>query len=498
MNWTKNGDRGFRLTLSMVVMMVIVSSKATGQCIETKLLASDSVANESFGRSVSISGTPGNVVAIIGALNDDDNGIGAGSAYIFRFVEGIWDQEAKLFASDGGISDFFGWSVSISGDPGNEVAIVGAAYNDDNGSSSGSAYIFRFNPETSEWFEEAKLLPSDGSSYDYFGLSVSISGNPGNEVAIVGARRDDDNGESSGSAYIYRKSGANWVEEAKLLASNGAVGDIFGSFVSISGTHGNEIAIVGAPGDDDNGSTSGSAYIYRKSGANWVEEAWLLASDGGASDYFGDSVSISGNPGNEVVIVGSIRDDDNGRDSGSAYIYRFNPRTSGWIEEAKLLGSDGVNGNHFGQSVSISGASGSEVAIVGATGNLYSGSAYLYRFNGSVWEQFQKVHNFDGSPLDHLGISVSISGTLGNEVAIIGAHFDDTNGLDSGAAYVSSNVFVSCQADTDCDAAVGVVDLLTLLGGWGPNPVHPANFNGDGAVNVLDLLIMLGAWGDCP
>ncbi len=270
---------------------------------EFKILASDGAAGDLFGESVSISGD----VAIVGARLDDDNGVNSGSAYVFRLVGGSWIEEAKLTASDGAASDLFGFSVSISGD----VAIVGAFFDDDNGTDSGSAYVFRHSGE-GVWTQEAKLTASDGAAADRFGISVSISG----DVAIVGARLDDDNGSSSGSAYVFRLVGGSWIEEAKLTASDGAAFDRFGISVSISG----DVAIVGARLDDDNGSSSGSAYVFRLVGGSWIEEAKLTASDGAAFDRFGISVSISG----DVAIVGAFFDDDNGSSSGSAYIYSFN------------------------------------------------------------------------------------------------------------------------------------------------------------------------------
>ena len=142
-----------------------------------------------------------------------------------------------------------------------------------------------------------------------FGGSVSIRG----DVAVVGAIGD---GDGTGSAYVYRFDGAAWVEEAKLTASDGAARDRFGSSVSIAG----DLAVVGSTGDDDNGPSSGSAYIYRQDGAVWVEQAKLTASDGAAGDFFGVSVSITG----DVAVVGAFRDDDNGSDSGSAYVIDLN------------------------------------------------------------------------------------------------------------------------------------------------------------------------------
>jgi len=129
------------------------------------------------------------------------------------------------------------------------VALVGADSNDDNGMGSGSAYVFRWNG--SSWVQEQKLLPSDGAAYDWFGTSVSISGN----AALVGAEGDYG---ASGSAYVFRWNGSNWVEEQKLVASDGAYYDYFGASVSIS----SNVALVGADSNDDKGTSSGSAYVY--------------------------------------------------------------------------------------------------------------------------------------------------------------------------------------------------------------------------------------------
>ena len=157
--------------------------------------------------------------------------------------------------------------------------------------------------------DEFKLTASDGSEINWFGYSVSISGN----YVIVGAERDDDNGEASGSAYIFKRSGSDWVQEAKLHSFDGNTGDFFGVSVSIS----EKSVVVGAFLTDDKGDSSGSAYIFSREGSNWVEGAKLLAFDGSASDWFGWSVAIAG----DYAVVGAYLDDDNGENSGSAYVY---------------------------------------------------------------------------------------------------------------------------------------------------------------------------------
>jgi hypothetical protein len=102
--------------------------------------------------------------------------------------------------------------------------------------------------------EQQQLTASDGAESDNFGWSVSISG----DYAVVGAYGDDDKGSASGSAYVFVRSGTTWTEQQKLTASDGASTDFFGHSVSISG----DTAIVGADGNDDKGINSGSAYVF--------------------------------------------------------------------------------------------------------------------------------------------------------------------------------------------------------------------------------------------
>jgi len=375
---------------------------------QDKLLASDGAEGNYFGISVSIDGD----YAIIGAYLDDDNGDWSGSAYVFKRDGTTWAEEAKLLASDGAEYDCFGISVSIDGD----YAIVGAYCDGDNGVLSGSAYVF--TRSGTSWIEQAKLLASDGEWGDYFGVSVSIDG----DYAIIGADCDGDNGDSSGSAYVFTRSGTSWIEQDKLLASDGAADDWFGRFVSIDGDY----AIVGAIGDDDNGDSSGSAYVFTLSGTSWIEQDKLLASDGAADDYFGWSVSISG----DYAIIGAYCDDDNGLDSGSAYVFKRDG--TAWIEQAKLLASDGAAGDRFGVSVSIDG----DYAIIGAfadddSGDS-SGSAYVFTRSGTSWIEQDKLLASDGAADDYFGWSVSISG----DYAIVGACLDGDNGEWSGSAYV--------------------------------------------------------------
>ena len=348
------------------------------------------------------------------------------------------DYPYKLLARDGASEDRFGWSVSISGD--GTTAIVGAIWDDDNGTNSGSAYVYRF--DGTDWIE-TKLLASDGASDDHFGISVSISSD--GTTAIVGASGDDDNGFShAGSVYVFRYDGSNWGtdsgvigirnENQKLIASDGDYGQ-FGRSVSISGD--GTTAIVGAYRDNDNGQNSGSVYIYSTVDSDdfppgvW-QETKLLASDGVYGDHFGSSVSISGD--GTTVIVGAYWSKFG--NSGSAYIYSL---IDGVWQETKLTASDGAVGDWFGGSVSIS--SDGTTVIVGAhlaDNNTLpdAGAAYIFRRTSSngdfTWKQQAKLTASEVMPEDYFGWSVSIS----DDTVVIGTPQNDDNVALSGSAYV--------------------------------------------------------------
>jgi hypothetical protein len=320
-----------------------------------KLIAgSEGGPGDGFGRSVSISGN----YVIVGAYGDDAKGANSGSAYIFVRSGNDWKTVDKLLATDGAAGDYFGQSVSISGD----YAIVGARFDDDNGYNSGSAYIFVRNG--GNWTEIAKLTASDGAAGDNFGFSVSISG----DYVIVGAYGWY---YTAGTAYIFEKPSGGWTdmtETAKLSRSGGIIGGYFGVSVSISGDY----AIVGAPWDYGSVSSSGSAYIFMRSGGNWTEIAELAASDGASGDQFGQSVSICGGS----AIIGANWDDNS---SGSAYIFMLSRHSGNWNEMAKLTASDGTVGDNFGQSVSICGDDSIVGAALDAHSGTISGSAYLFK-----------------------------------------------------------------------------------------------------------------------
>ncbi len=426
------------LIIALSLMLPVAMPADQLTCELAKRIASDGAVSDLFGSSVSISGDFG----LVGAWRDDDNGTDSGSVYVYHRDGSDWVEETKLTASDGAADDHFGGPNSLFGD----IALVGSGRDDDNGTDSGSAYIFRF--DGSGWVEEAKLTASDGAAGDSFGINVSLFG----DTALIGAMDDDDNGTDSGSAYIFKYDGNTWVEEAKLTASDGAAGDSFGGRVSLSG----DTALIGAMNDDDNGTDSGSAYVFRYDGSGWIEGAKLIASDGAAADGFGNQISLS----SDVALIAATWDDDNGTDSGSAYVFRYDG--SGWVEETKLTAAGAAAGDWFGMSVFISG----DIALVGIRYDddraHDAGSVRIFKYDGSGWNEEAQLLASDGQADDHFGHSVSLSG----DIAMVGARDDDDNGSYSGSVYFFGVSVIECGiifAELQCEPQSGVVPFQTNM-----------------------------------
>ena len=249
-------------------------------------------------------------------------------------------------------------------------------------------------------------------------------------TAIVGAAWSDDNGTDSGVAYVFTRSGDEWSEQAKLTASDGTAHDRFATAVAIS-SDGNT-AVVGAYLDDENGSNSGSAYVFTRSDDEWNEQTKLLASDGADHDNFGESVAIS-DDGN-VVLVGSNERNVSANRAGVAYVF---VRSGGvWSEQTKLHTDDWTPSNHSPTAMAISGDG--DTAIVGLFGSddngFQSGCAHVFARSGDVWSKQQTLTASDGAATDHFGSAVSLSND-GN-TALIGASHDNGDLNDSGSAYV--------------------------------------------------------------
>ena len=245
------------------------------------------------------------------------------------------------------------------------------------------------------------------------------------DTLVVGKRLDDVFGGNTGSAYVFRRSGTTWSQETQLFADNTGHASLaeFGRDVDIDG----DTIVVSNPRDDDQGFESGSAYVFTRSGTVWSQQAKLTGSSVVTDDEFGNSVSISG----DRIVVGAVLGDGVAADTGTAYVF-LRTGTS-WAEEAILQASDSASGDQYGTAVDINGDS----IIVGAwRHNGERGAAYVYERSGSTWPLSGKLAASDGQPLDLFGggsRGVAIDGIL----AVSGSLFHADDGLtNSGSVYV--------------------------------------------------------------
>jgi hypothetical protein len=362
----------------------------------------DGPANNRFGTAVSLDQSR----ALIGAKDAAIWGRESGAAYVFEFDGNQWQQQHILIPDDGGILDHFGVAVFLSGDR----AFVGSDI------GSGSVYVFEF--DGLNWNQTHKLFSADASPVSGFGRSVRVDGNR----MLVGAYADNHAGIASGAAYVFDFDGLNWSQSQKIGPDDGAFDDRFGWAVSLVG----DSAFVGSFMDDDDGTFSGSVYVFTYDGFTWTATQKLTASDAAAGDQFGISLSVDG----DVLVVGADKDNDLGGNSGSVYVYQNDGLI--WQEMQKLTAIDGGSNDQFGYSVDVEnnrilvGAYRADGALVN------SGGAYVFDFDGNDWLYTQKLESAGASP-SFFGLSVSLSEGL----SLIGAAFDDISGFqNAGAAYV--------------------------------------------------------------
>ncbi len=383
------------------------------------LNAADGEANDNLGWMVSIDGD----TAIVGAWLEDPSSLNdAGAAYVFVRDGSGWTQQAKLTASDAAAGDVFGYSVAISGD----TAVIGAEREAPGGlSNAGAAYVFVRSGTT--WTQQAKLVAGDSGAGDHFGMNVAISG----DTALVGACWEDPGGlGNAGASYVFVRSGTTWSQQAKLTASDGMAGDLYGAMNTISG----DTAVIGTEQGDAGGTTNcGSAYVYVRSGTTWTEQAKLTASDATSGDRFGVTGSVDG----DTAVLGAWFEDPSGAsNAGSAYVFVRSGTT--WTQQAKLVASDAAAGDGFGFPVSLSG----EKVIIGANledpgGVTDAGSAYVFARSGTTWTQQEKLTSDNPQPSDYFGRWVSLSG----DKALVGAYQADPGGVtNAGSAFVFEGI----------------------------------------------------------
>lgn len=366
-----------------------------------KLLADDPHADSRFGGDLEFDGN----TAVVGAWNAKNaEGIQTGAVYVYIQENGEWIQQQKLTASDAQWNNRFGFSVSLDGD----ILVVGDTSNDEIASNAGAVYVF--SRTNGVWTEQQKLTIVDGVRNDGLGTAVAI-----HQDTIVATA--DDAEASKGAAYVFTKTNGIWGQSQMLTASDGESSDQMGQALALNG----DTLVVGAERDDNqNGTNAGAVYVFTRSNGTWGEDQKITASDGAGGDTFGKSVDLE----SDTIIVSG---------GGSAYI--FKEENGLWTEQQKLIPSDGAEGYYFGSEVEIDG----EICVVSSTSDPVQGagggSAHVFnRIDGS-WVEQQKLLASDGEKGDVFGISLGIS----RHTLMIGASHDDQESVrDTGSVYIFS------------------------------------------------------------
>ncbi|MET0226263.1 MAG: hypothetical protein ABW187_07480 [Dokdonella sp.] len=384
---------------------------------EQKVSAGDGGAEDDFGYAVSVSGTTAAVGVPYATV-----GNGQGVVFVYSLVDGVWTEQQELAPDDGVGGDGFGFSVSVSGDQ----IVIGAPYAtvDGNG-GEGAAYVFT-NTDGS-WSQTAKLAPDDGAASFNFGWSVALSGATALISAPVAPVGDN---ALQGKAYVFTETADTWTQAQALTASDGSASATFGSSVALDGS----TAVVGAAGTN---AYFGAAYVFDGSSGSWLQSGELLPDDGVATEFFGLSVAVSGT----TALVGAYNQrvgSNNGQ--GSAYVYAASDGQ--WTQQQKLTASDGAASARFGLSVALDGTN----ALIGAyfaaiDGRAQQGAAYLFTQSGTTWTETDKLVASDGVAHDHFGNAVAISGAT----ALIGA-FDAA--IDGQASQGAAYFYTQAAADT--------------------------------------------------
>jgi len=415
------------LSLSIFSLLALAAPPVpAGEAIVTaevaKLLASDGAEDEQFGQAISLAGDR----LAIGAPLDDPNGEDSGSAYVFeRDTEGDWVQVAKLLAPDGSPGDEFGDSVSLNGD---RLAI--GAPERPFGDGPGAVYIFERDVD-GRWSIAAQVFSRDGDVRDGFGRSVALE----DDRLAVGADGDDDAATSAGAVYIFeRDAGGTWTQVAKLVPNDAAQFDAFGRSVCLDGSR----VVLNSAVAIGNGPLSGAAYVFdRDTDGTWVQVAKVVSPGGAGFDYFGVSAAVDG----DRLVVGARGDDENGTNSG-AVVFFERDADGFWRPVAKIFANDAEAFSDFGNSVSLEG----DRAVVTSDRNddngTDSGAAYLFERNvDGTWSQTTKLTPLDGAQDDRFGSEASLYGGR----IVVTSPFHDDNEVNSGSSYIFESVLVSPQ-----------------------------------------------------
>lgn len=399
-SWDRNLRQGrgaaVRSVAALAGLFTVAASVGADVVFEDyKIEPSGTASSQLFGHSLSLDGD----MLLVGAGSDSEFGNQKGSAYVYRFDGSSWVEEFRFSDSTRPDSAYFGWSVGLDGG----TALIGCYWDDVNGQRSGSAYIYRENAP-GDWQLEQKLIPADGGSFHNFSWRVDIEG----DRAVIGSPFWRDFNVGTGRAYVYRRTGSTWVQEA-LLAPGDDDGSRFGWAVDIDG---DRIAVCKLNDDDPFG--PGVIYIYTFANGVWTQTDRITNPAAPAdNDGFGSFLELKGN----LLISSTLPGDRDGR----AFVWRFDGTT--WNFEDELLPE--IPDFGFGRGVSIEG----DTAVV-AQSLFSSGLAYVFKREQGVWNRTDTLLPANGRRVD-FGYDMSLQ----NGRLALGDYSDGLP-LRRGAAYI--------------------------------------------------------------
>ncbi len=293
------------LKMQKIVLCLLIIPLSTWSTVKGDVQAENAqlVSTPSIpGDTVAFSLAADNETIVLGAYkkNYPGNGPDSGALYVFDRDGTGWVQSDYLAASDGAGFDYLGWAVDIEAD----VIAAGASWANETYVKSGGVYIYRHGKT---WVEEALIVPSDLPEEANFGHSVDLDGTR----LIVGAPYIDEAVNAQGVVYIFNDDG-DWTQEARLTPGNLDV-NFVGASVGIDG----EIAVIGAPRDNGDGVSAGSVFIYERIGNDWTYITRLTPDTPEPYSYFGNSVSIEGN----TILVGAEYSNVVGTNTGAVFVF---------------------------------------------------------------------------------------------------------------------------------------------------------------------------------
>ncbi|NOT00765.1 MAG: hypothetical protein HOP29_09070 [Phycisphaerales bacterium] len=446
----------------------------------TILVGSDtnSTPGEAFGQRVAISGE----TVVAGASGHDHAGFDRGAAYVFQHGGTGWMQTAELLAPDGQDSDRFS-EPGIDGD----VVVIGAVYDDDNGTSSGSAYVFE-RDGLGTWSFVKKLARTNAEMGDEFGNEPSIDG----DTVVIPASQSSATSFQPGKVYVFQQNegGSNNWGQVKLLTitGDGTNRDGFCGDVAVEG----DVIVAGASNHDTGGvGNSGAAFVFERNAGgtnNWGQTAKLTDCIPESESAFGGSVAIA----NDVILVGAQTDDTAGANAGAVYVFVKPP--GGWMDACSanvLVATDTAPNDQFGHRLRMDG----NLAAIGAmehdSAGLNAGAVYVLERDGAnaaIWNQIRKLTS--PIPYDHeqFGAHVGISGS---KVAV----GTNTPSNEGGEAYVidldamlpsdCNNNEIPDECDPDCNLNM-IADECEIEGNWPPFITNRLPLNNNAATDSGD------------